>query len=66
MDFFFELVKEQNIVFPYKTIEEYIVNTYEHGDVLYENLLARYNIEYENYQNKDKTLDQIFGDTDFI
>lgn len=49
----------------FNTLLNYFFSTFFCDD-LYENLLARYNIEYENYHDKDKTLDQIFGDINFI
>ena len=66
MEFFLELVREKGIEFPCQSIEEYITRTYEGGDVLYSQLLQRYNEEIKNYYNKEKTFEQIYGNCDFV
>ncbi|AEV67767.1 hypothetical protein [Acetivibrio clariflavus] len=66
MEFFFDLVKEYNIDFPYSTIREYIINTYSDGESVYEKLAEKYHREIEIYQPKDKSFEEIFGDTQFI
>jgi len=66
MEFFFDLVKEYNIDFPYSTIREYIINTYSDGESVYEKLAEKYHREIEIYQPKDKSFAEIFGNTQFI
>lgn len=62
MEYFFELVEEHNIEFPYKTIEEYITRTYEDGEEIYSELCERYKKEFRYYTQKEKTFEEMFGD----
>lgn len=66
MEFFFDLVGEQGIEFPYASIEEYIVKTYSDGKEMYEKLSERYEREIKEYHGKEKTFEEIYGDVDFF
>jgi len=66
MKFFFELIKEYHIDFPYHTIKDYIINTYHDGEIIYNQWLKKYDSEIKIYQPKDKSFEEIFGDTIFI
>lgn len=66
MEFFFDLVKEQGIVFPYGSIEEYITKTYSDGKEMYEKLLGRYEREIKEYHGKEKSFEEMFGKTGFF
>lgn len=66
MDFFFEVIKEQGIEFPYNTKEEYITQTYFEGGAIYKSLLERYEKEISNYKPGDKSFEEIFGDLKFL
>lgn len=66
MEFFFCLVKEQGIAFPYETIEEYITETYRDGKTMYAKLIERYNREIDEYHGKEKTFEEIYGNVDFF
>lgn len=65
MDYFFELVKEHNIDFPYTTIREYITHTYSGGEEIYNMLLKRYDAEIMDYQSKEKSFEDMFGSINF-
>ena len=64
MEYFFELVEEHNIDFPYKTIKEYIIQTYEEGEEIYLRLSERYKEEILYYSQKDKSFEDMFGSFD--
>ena len=64
MEFFLDLVKEQGIKFPYKSIEEYITKTYSDGGNIYTKLVARYNQEIKEYHGTEKTFEEIYGGLD--
>ena len=66
MEFFFELVKEQGIVFPYGSIEEYITKTYSDGKAMYGKLSERYDREIRGYHGKEKRFEEMFGKTEFL
>lgn len=66
MEFFFDLVKEQGIAFPYETIAEYITETYRDGKTMYAKLIDRYNREIDEYHGKEKTFEEIYGNVDFF
>ena len=66
MEFFFNLVKEQGIDFPYTSIEEYIVKTYSDGKEMYEKLLERYDREIKDYHGKEKSFEEMFGRLEFL
>ena len=65
MEFFFELVKEQGIEFPYESIEDYVIKTYNDGAEMYEKLLRRYERESKGYHGKDKSFEELFGRLNF-
>ena len=64
MEFFLDLVKEQRIDFPYVSIEEYIVKTYDDGKEMYKKLSERYDREIKEYHGK-KSLEETFGRLEF-
>ncbi len=66
MEFFFDLVKEQGIVFPYGSIEEYITKTYSDGKEMYEKLSERYEREIKEYHGKEKSFEEMFGRAEFL
>lgn len=66
MEFFFDLMKEQGIAFPYESIEEYITKTYSDGKEMYEKLLERYDREIKEYHGKEKRFEELFGRLDFL
>ena len=66
MEFFFDLVKEQGIDFPYESIEEYIVKTYNDGAEMYEKLSKRYEREIKDYHGKEKRFEEQFGRKEFF
>lgn len=66
MEFFLDLVKEQGIEFPYKSIEEYITKTYSDGETMYAKMITRYHQELEEYHGKEKTFEEIYGKLDFL
>ncbi len=66
MDFFLNLVKEQRIPFPYSTIEKYVIQTYADGKEIYQKLITKYEQELIEYQNKEKSFEDIYGNTDFF
>ena len=45
MEYFLKLVEEHDIDFPYKTIKEYIIQTYDEGEEIYSSLSKRYEEE---------------------
>ena len=61
MEYFLKLVEEHNIDFPYKTIKEYIIQTYEEGEEIYLKLSERYKEEILYYSQKDKSFEDMFG-----
>ena len=61
MEYFLKLVEEHNIDFPYKTIKEYIIQTYEEGEDIYLRLSKRYKEEILYYSQKDKSFEDMFG-----
>ena len=65
MEYFLELVEEQNIDFQYKTIKEYIVQTYAEGEEIYSSLSRRYKEEIRYFSQKEKTFEEIFGELQF-
>ena len=64
MEYFLKLVEEHNIDFPYKTIKEYIIQTYEEGEEIYLKLSERYKEEILYYAQKDKSFEDMFGSFD--
>ena len=64
MEYFLELVEEHNLEFPYKTIKEYIIQTYEEGEEIYLRLSERYKEEILYYSQKDKSFEDMFGSFD--
>lgn len=64
MEYFLKLVEEHNIDFPYKTIKEYIIQTYEEGEEIYLRLSERYKEEILYYSQKDKSFEDMFGSFD--
>ena len=64
MEYFLKLVEEHNIDFPYKTIKEYIIQTYEEGEDIYLRLSERYKEEILYYSQKDKSFEDMFGSFD--
>lgn len=66
MEFFFQLIKEYKIEFPYSTIREYITQTYDDGEVIYNRLTQKYDKEIHNYNRKEQTFEEIFGDINFL
>lgn len=56
MEFFLELVKELGIKFNYSDIKDYIVQEYENGEEIYNNLKKQYNLEFDEYMEKEKIL----------
>ena len=65
MEFFFELVKEQGIVFPYMSIEDYITKTYSDGKEMYKKLWERYDREIMEYHGKEQRFEEMFGGLEF-
>lgn len=65
MEFFMELVKEQGIAFPYKSIEDYITKTYSDGKEMYQKLSERYDREIIEYHGKEKRFEEMFGGLEF-
>ena len=65
MEYFLKLVEEQNIEFPYKTIQEYIIQNYEDGENIYVKLCERYEEELTFYSKKEKTFEELFGNIEF-
>ena len=61
MEFFLETVKELDIDFGYKTVEEYIVKEYENGEEVFRKLKKEYDMEYEYYEDKEREFEDIFG-----
>ncbi|MBR6537502.1 MAG: hypothetical protein IKT67_09905 [Lachnospiraceae bacterium] len=66
MEFFFDLVKEQGIEFPYESIEEYVVKTYRDGKEMYEKLKERYGREIKEYHGREKSFEEIYGNSFFL
>ena len=66
MDFFFKLVEECNIDFPYNTIEEYITKTYSDGEEIYKKLSIKYEEEIKYYKGKEKDFEEIYGNLNFM
>ncbi|MBQ8799864.1 MAG: hypothetical protein IJZ55_09895 [Lachnospiraceae bacterium] len=66
MEFFFDLAKEQGVAFPYESIEEYIVKTYNDGAEMYEKLSKRYACEIKEYHGKEKSFEELFGRKEFF
>ncbi len=66
MEFFFDLVKEQEIAFPYTSIEDYITKIYSDGKEMYEKLLERYDCEIKEYHGKEKSFEELFGRLEFF
>ena len=66
MEFFFDLVIEQGIAFPYMSIEDYIIKTYSDGKEMYKKLLERYDREIREYRGKEKNFEEIFGRLEFL
>ena len=64
MEYFLKLVGEHNIDFPYKTIKEYIIQTYEEGEDIYLRLSERYKEEILYYSQIDKSFEDMFGSFD--
>ena len=64
MEYFLKLIEEHNIDFPYKTIKEYIIQTYEEGEEIYLKLSERYKEEILYYSQKDKSFEDMFGSFD--
>lgn len=64
MEYFLKLVEEHTIDFPYKTIKEYIIQTYEEGEDIYLRLSKRYKEEILYYSQKDKSFEEMFGSFD--
>ena len=64
IEYFLKLVEEHNIDFPYKTIKEYIIQTYEEGEDIYLRLSERYKEEILYYSQKDKSFEDMFGSFD--
>ena len=64
MEYFLKLVEEHNIDFPYKTIKEYIIQTYEEGEDIYLRLSERYKEEILYYSQKEKSFEDMFGSFD--
>ena len=65
MEYFLKLVEEHNIDFPYKTIKEYIVQTYAEGEEIYSSLSRRYEEEIQYFSQKEKTFEDTFGKLQF-
>jgi len=65
MEFFFDLVKEQGIDFPYESIEEYVVKIYSDGEEMYKKLSERYEREIKEYHGKEKSFEEMFGRLEF-
>ncbi len=61
MEFFFDLVKEQGIEFPYMSIEDYITKIYSDGETMYKKLLERYEREIKEYHGKEMRFEELFG-----
>ena len=66
MDFFFEIIEEQGIAFPYKTKKEYITQTYFDGEDIYKSLSEKYDKEIIDYKPSEKTFEEIFGNLKFL
>lgn len=66
MEFFMELVKEQGIAFPYKSIEDYITKTYSEGKEMYAKLLERFECEMKEFHGNEKTFEEKFGKLEFF
>lgn len=65
MEYFLKLVEEHNIEFPYKTIQEYIIQNYDDGEEIYSSLCERYEEELAFYSQKERTFEEMFGNIDF-
>lgn len=61
MEFFLKLVKELGIKFNYSDIRDYIVQEYENGEEIYNNLKKQYDLEFGEYMEKEKDFEDIFG-----
>ncbi len=61
MEFFFKIVKDLEINFEYKDIEDFIIKEYENGDDIFRKLKEQYDIEYTDYIDKEKDFEDIFG-----
>lgn len=62
MEFFLDLQKELNINYEYENIKDFLVSEYEDGEDIYKNLKAKYDIEINEYIDKDKKFEEIFGE----
>ena len=60
-----KLVEEHNIDFPYKTIREYILQTYDAGEEIYSSLCERYEEEILYYSQEGRTFEDMFGSLEF-
>ena len=65
MEYFLKLVEEHNIDFPYKTIREYILQTYDAGEEIYSSLCERYEEEILYYSQEGRTFEDMFGSLEF-
>lgn len=65
MEYFLRLVEEHNIDFPYKSIQEYIIQNYDDGDNIYTKLCERYEEEILYYSQKERTFEDMFGSFEF-
>ena len=65
MEYFLQLVEQHNIDFPYKSIKEYIIQTYDEGEEIYSSLSKRYEEETSYFSQKEKSFEDMFGNLEF-
>lgn len=66
MDYFIELCSKLNIVLPFDSIESYLMQNYEDGHVLFENLNIKYLDELKCYHNANLTFREKNSIPDFM
>lgn len=65
MEFFFEIIKNQNIDIPFHSIQEYLIQTYSDGKEIYNKLSERYRKEIIIYEPKEKSFEEIYENVEF-
>ena len=66
MNYFIELCSKLNIMLPFDSIEDYIIQNYEDGHILFENVNRKYLDELNHYNNADITFREQNSIPDFI
>lgn len=66
MEYFIQLCNKLDISLQFDDVESYILNNYEEGKQIYDNLQIKYSKELKDYYDNGKSFEEEYGELDFL